>query len=156
MSRMIALALGLAVAVTILGAGPAAAQRPTADPNPMTLFDPAAMGAGSTPALDPVRGRTIRWTWKEGPDKGSLIEHVFREDGRMLFRVMSGRNKSTARVERPYESTRVGPDVYTVSYRTATGSTMTVFLNFKTRALLGLASDSEGWHPARGTFAVMK
>lgn len=156
MSRMIAVALGLAVAVTIMGVGPAAAQRPPADPNPMTLFDPAAMGAGSTPALDPVRGRTIRWTWKEGPDKGSLVEHVFGEDGRMLFRVMNGRHKSTAKVERTYESTRVSPDLYTVSYRTAAGSTMTVFLNFKTRTLLGLSSDSEGWYPARGTFAVMK
>ena len=154
MSRMIAMALGLAVVMT-MGAGPAAAQR-TADPYPMTLFDPAAMGVGATPALDPIRGRTIRWTWKEGPDKGSLVEHVFGEDGRMVLRVMNGRHKSTAKLERKYESTRVGPDVYTVSYRTAAGSTMTVFLNFKDRTLLGLSSDSEGWYPARGTFAVMK
>jgi molybdenum cofactor biosynthesis MoaF-like protein len=151
MSRMIAMALGL---VLMMGAGTALAQRP--DRYPMTLFDPAAMGAGATPAPDPVRGRTIRWTWKEGPDKGSLVEHEFREDGHMLLRAVNGRQKSSAEVEQKYESTRVGPDLYTVSYRTAAGATVTVFLNLKDRTLLGFWSDSEGWYPSRGTFEVMK
>jgi hypothetical protein len=151
MSRMIAMALGL---VLMMGAGPAAAQR--SDPTPMTLFDPAAMGAGATPAPDPVRGRTIRWTWKDGPEKGSLVEHVFREDGLMLLRAVNGRQKGSAQEGRKYESTRVDKDLYTVSYRTAAGATMTLLLNFKTRTLLGFSSDSEGWYPSRGTFAVMK
>ena len=151
MSRMIAMALGLAL---MMGTGTAVAQR--SDLFPMTLFDRAAMGAGATPAPDPVRGRTIRWTHQEGPDKGTLMEHVFREDGHMLLRAVNGRQKGSAQEERKYESTRVGPDLYTVSYRTAAGATVTVFLNFKTRTLLGFSSDSEGWYPSRGTFTVMK
>ncbi len=151
MSRMIAMALGLAL---MMGASTARAQRP--DRYPMTLFDPAAMGAGATPAPDPVRGRTIRWTWKEGPEKGPPVEHLFREDGQMLFRAVNGRRKGLAQDERKYESTRVDPDLYTVSYRTAAGATVTLFLNFKDRTLLGFSSDSEGWYPSRGTFAVMK
>jgi hypothetical protein len=151
MSRMIAMALGLAL---MMSAGGALAQRPYSDA--MTLFDPAAMGAGATPAPDPVRGRTIRWTWKDGPEKGSLMEHVFREDGHMLLRAVNGRRTESARVERKYESTRMEQDLYTVSYRTAAGATVTVFLNFKKGTLLGFSSDSEGWYPSRGTFAVMK
>lgn len=151
MSRMIAIALGFAL---MTDAGSAAAQR--SDPRPMTLFDPPAMGVGVTPAPDPVRGRTIRWTWKEGPEKGAFVEHVFREDGHMLLRAVNGRHKSLLKVERRYESTRVGPDLYTVSYRTAAGATTTVILNFKDGTLLGFSSDSEGWYPSRGTFLVMK
>jgi hypothetical protein len=153
MSRMIAIALGfVVVGGMLLGAGPASAQR-RADLYPMTLFDPAAMGAGAAPTLDPVRGRTIRWTWKEGPEKGAMVEHVFQEDGVALRRVVNGRHKGTMREERKYESTRLGPDLYTVSYRTEAGTTMTVFLNFKDRTLLGFSPDSD---PARGTFTVLK
>src|SRR5437870_13874940 len=60
---------------------------------------------------DPVRGKTIRWTYEDGPMAGKSFEHSFRSDGTVTWRetgaektpkqrMASGRparDKSTAR-----------------------------------------------------------
>jgi hypothetical protein len=32
-------------------------------------------------AIDPIRGKTIRWTYDDGPMKGKSFEHTFGQDG---------------------------------------------------------------------------
>src|SRR5207244_11060912 len=35
---------------------------------------------------DPVRGKTIRWTYDDGPMAGKSFEHSFRSDGTVTWR----------------------------------------------------------------------
>src|SRR5205814_1371502 len=44
---------------------------------------------------DPVRGRTIRWTYDDGPMAGKSFEHVFGDDGTVTWRETGGEDKST-------------------------------------------------------------
>jgi hypothetical protein len=93
---------------------------------------------------DPIRGRTIRLTWTEGPTKGKTHEHVFHADGTVEW--------GQERVR--YAALQAGGEVWVVSYLAASGYTLTVALNFGDRTMVGFASNEKNWHPLRGTFEV--
>jgi hypothetical protein len=95
-------------------------------------------------AGDPIRGRTIRLTWTEGPTQGKTHEHIFHEDGTVEW----GKERV------PYRALRAGEEVWAVSYLSASGYTLTVALNFRDRTMVGFASSEQNWHPLRGTFEV--
>jgi hypothetical protein len=112
-----------------------------------------------------VRGTTLRWTFTEGPQAGKTYEHTFREDGTVEYRAIEDAPGSAASggqepvsgsaPERPtYAAYRVSDDVELVSYRADSGFTLTVALNFTDHQLASIASNSEQWFPARGTFEV--
>jgi hypothetical protein len=117
------------------------------------------------PRDDAVRGKTMRWTWTEGPTQGKTHEHRFHEDGTVDWREASEsasggpgptaapRPSGPERV--PYAAIEVGPSVYVVSYLASSGFTLTVVLNFDTRRLVGFASGGKEWHPLAGTFEVV-
>ena len=94
---------------------------------------------------DPIRGKTIRLTWTEGPTKGKTHEHVFHEDGTVEW-------GSKERV--PYRAMKAGDEVYLLSYLAGSGYTLTVALAFRDRTMVGFASSDKDWHPLRGTFEV--
>ena len=63
---------------------------------------------------------------------------------------------TTACDERPpYAAYAVSETVELVSYRADAGFTLTVALNFADHQLVIVASNSEQWFPARGTFEVV-
>jgi hypothetical protein len=158
MSRIIVIALGLALGGALAGAGGGAGTAEAAYSDAMTLFDTAALERADRPdlAANPVHGKTVRWTWKEGPAKGSVFEHVFQEDGTVLWRVLKGPHKGFSKLEKGYAAERLGGDLYTISYRAASGHMMTIVLNLKDGTMVGLASGAQDWYPVRGTFAIVK
>jgi len=95
---------------------------------------------------DPIRGRTIRLIWTEGPTKGMTHEHVFHEDGTVEW---------GAKERVPYRALKAGDDVHLVSYLATSGYTLTVALNVRDRTMVGFASNAKEWHPLRGTFEVV-
>lgn len=112
-----------------------------------------------------IRGKVIRFTWTEGPTKGTTHEHVFHENGTVEWRDASpqkesGTNKqqkgASAKENPKYGAVRVADDVFAVSYLAASGYTLTVVLNFHDRRLAGFASSSKEWYPVQGTFEVVK
>jgi hypothetical protein len=105
-----------------------------------------------------VRGKTVRFTWLDGPTKGKVHEHVFHEDGTVEWHDAGGaKAASGAKAERPpYAALDVADDVCAVSYLAPSGFTLTVVLNFKTRRLVGFASGGKEWHPVGGTFEVVR
>jgi hypothetical protein len=117
------------------------------------------------PRADAVRGKTMRWIWKEGPTQGKTHEHRFHDDGTVDWREVgesgSGGPKPSAAPrphgpERvPYAAIGVGPSVYVVSYLASSGFTLTVVLNFDTHRLVGFASGAKEWYPVGGTFQVV-
>ena len=117
------------------------------------------------PAPNPaIRGKSIRFTWTEGPTKGTTHEHVFHEDGTVEWRDVArtaseppaaGSRQSPA--EKPaYAAIEVAEQAYIVSYLAASGYTLTVVLNFANRQLVGFASSGKDWYPLRGTFEVVQ
>src|SRR5438552_2698485 len=43
---------------------------------------------------DPVRGKTLRWSYEDGPTAGTTFEHDFGEDGRVQYRMVDGADTS--------------------------------------------------------------
>jgi len=120
-----------------------------------------AMPAGDK--TDLVRGRTIRFVWTDGPTKGSTHEHVFNEDGTVVWRSVaaspgapSAGDQRPEAAERPrYSAFTLTDDLALVSYLASSGFTLTVALNFKDSSLAGFASNDRSWFPLRGRLQAM-
>src|SRR5439155_8965223 len=83
---------------------------------------------------DPIRGKTLRWTYEDGPMAGKQFEHRFSNDGTVAWREIGGQkpdqrrqagNGSTTEPSAKYEVARVNDDVYAVSYLSSSGYTLT-------------------------------
>jgi len=150
--RLTVLSAALAVALGSLLSGAAAIAAEKDRVYPMTMFDAAAALRSDSP----VHGKTIRWTWTDGPLKGVTQEHVFHGDGTLDWRVIQGPGKGRTSREKRYAAAPVSEDVYTVSYPAGSGYTMTVILNFKDGAMVGITSGAADWYSARGTFTIVQ
>jgi hypothetical protein len=49
---------------------------------------------------DSIVGKTVRWTFTEGPMKGATFEHVFHKDGSVSWREASGKQGAETRTRR--------------------------------------------------------
>lgn len=98
-------------------------------------------------------GRTVRWTFREGPTMGKTFEHVFAEDGSVTYRNVNATDDTPGHAETAAVE-RITPDVHVVSYLAASGYTLTVVLNFRNMSVVSFASNSEGWFPAHGSFEL--
>jgi hypothetical protein len=112
---------------------------------------------------DRVRGASLRWTFSEGPQAGKTYEHTFHDDGTVEYRAIEEQSanppsanregESAPAGERPrYAAYQMSADVVLVSYLAPSGFTLTIALNFTDHQLASIASNSEQWFPARGTF----
>lgn len=104
---------------------------------------------------DSLYGKTLRWTFKDGPVAGKTFEHTFYEDGSVLFRNVNGREKGESAHARIGGCVRINDEVCAVSYLTNAGYTLTVVLNFEERQMVGFASNAREWHQQKGTFEVV-
>ena len=106
--------------------------------------------------MDSLRGKTVRWTFTDGPGAGTLFEHTFHDDDSVVWRVLEGQGKGASAKEKRYSSVRVSEDVITVSYLAASGHTLTVVLNLATGRMYGFASNDKDWYALTGTFEVVQ
>jgi hypothetical protein len=123
---------------------------------------------------DPVRGKTMRWTFTEGPTAGSTYEHTFAKNGTVKFTQVGGganaarpdakaaAKKKPAPARKPdkpeapkYAAMRAADDAYAVSYLSGSGYTLTVVLNLADKTLVGFASNDKQWFPVKGTFETV-
>lgn len=117
---------------------------------------------------DPVRGKTIRWKYDDGPMAGKTFEHTFGTDGVVAWTEVDGREDTTKpsangrpkTEERPtetkakYEVAPINEDVCAVSYLAASGFTLTSVLHFSAGTLVSFASNEKQLIQQRGTFEV--
>jgi len=106
--------------------------------------------------VDSIRGKTLRWTFTDGLMAGIPFEHTFHEDGTVLWRALGGSMKGSSAQEKEYAAVKIADNVYAVSYLAASGHTLTVVLNFKSKRMNGFASNDKQWYPMTGTFEVLK
>ena len=99
-------------------------------------------------SADPFTGRTVRWSYVDGPVKGQRFEHVFGKDGMVVYRAPGA--ESTERAVH-YDVAQVGEDVYAVSYLAATGWTLTTVVDMRTRKIVSFASNEKQLFVQRGT-----
>lgn len=116
------------------------------------------------PQADAVRGRTIRFTWTDGPTKGKTYEHVFHDDGTVEWRdagqseqfAAENPPRQAAKERPPYAAMKAAADIYAVSYLASSGYTLTVVLNFQDQSIVGFASGAKEWYPLRGRLEVVE
>lgn len=102
---------------------------------------------------DPIRGKTIRWTFQDGPTAGKTFEHTFAEDGSVTYTMAGGSGKGTR--EKEYKVARINDDVVAVSYLASSGYTLTTILDFKARTATAFASNEKGLFEQHGTFELV-
>lgn len=117
---------------------------------------------------DPVRGKTIRWTYDDGPMAGKSFEHTFASDGTVTWRETGGDSKSPkppsngthktgkppTRAKAKYEVAAINDDVCAVSYLSESGFTLTSVLDFDSGKVVSFASNEKQLVPQHGMFEV--
>lgn len=104
---------------------------------------------------DRVRGKTIRWTFSDGPMAKKTFEHVFLKSGGVKYRMLDGAAKGKMTREKKYEVARLNADTYAVSYLGSSGYTLTVVLDFRKGRLVAFASNEKSLIPQHGKFEVV-
>jgi hypothetical protein len=97
-----------------------------------------------------VAGKTLRFTFKNGPMAGKTFEHVFERSGSVRFHPMDATGEDTT--VRDYESAAIGPDVAVISYLSSSGFTLTAVLDYRTKALVAFSSNDKMHLMQYGTF----
>jgi len=110
---------------------------------------------------DPIRGKTVRWSYEDGPTAGTRFEHTFAPDGTVTYRMLDGQKddggggKPSTKGENPrYQVARVNDDVYAVSYLAPSGFTLTSVLDLDTGTVVSFASNEKELFVQHGTFEV--
>jgi len=117
---------------------------------------------------DPVRGKTIRWTYEDGPMAGKSFEHTFGADGTVSWREAGGPEKNTTQAtngqqkektgkprtepKAKYQVAPVNEEVCVVSYLSASGYTLTSTLDFASGTVVSFASNEKELVLQRGMF----
>ena len=98
-------------------------------------------------SADPFSGRTVRWSYEDGPLKGQAFEHVFGADGMVVYRAPGAQSTEKAI---HYEVAPVGAEAYAVSYLSTNGWTLTTVLDMRTRTIVSFASNEKQLVVQRG------
>ncbi len=102
---------------------------------------------------DPITGRTVRWTYRDGPVADRAFEHSFGPDGKVTWRI-AGAQPSPGEPGAAYKVERVSDEVYAVSYLAASGYTLTSVLDLRSRTLVSFASNEKELVVQHGTFEI--
>jgi hypothetical protein len=97
-----------------------------------------------------VVGKTLRFTFEDGPMAGKTFEHVFEESGAVRFRQADAKGHGTT--AKKYESATIGSDVCVVSYLGEAGYTLTAVLDYRTSTLVAFSSNEKVLLIQHGTF----
>ena len=101
---------------------------------------------------NPITGHTLRWKFFDGPMAGKSFDHTFSRNGNVAFREVNGDPNAKPGSADQYEVASLGQDVHAVSYRTSSGNTLTVVLDYKTLKLVAFASNQNALTMLQGSF----
>jgi hypothetical protein len=106
---------------------------------------------------DPIRGKTLSFTFDDGPMAGKTFEHRFADNGTVTFHALGrGSEAGTDKPDRgpgtKYEIAPVRDDVWAVSYLSSAGYTLTVVLDLATKRLVAFSSNEKMLALLHGSF----
>ena len=90
----------------------------------------------------PPTGKSIRWTYDDGPMKGKDFEHHFTNEGTVTWKG-AGEQKPSADSNAQYEYARIDDDVYVFSYLSSSGFTLTSIVNETAGTVVSFASNEK-------------
>jgi MoaF N-terminal domain len=99
---------------------------------------------------DEMAGKTLRWTFEDGPTAGKAYEHVFGADGKVHWSEAGGTPGKDS--EADYRFAAVSDGVVAVSYLAPSGYTLTSILDLDSGAVVAFASNESELVVQRGTF----
>ena len=102
--------------------------------------------------IDSLRGRTLRWTFVDGPTAGTTYEHIFNDDGSIGFRGADKTGKGKFARTKDGAVVKVGDGLFVMSYLSEGGFTLTVVVNTQRMEMVGFASNNDSWFQQKGTF----
>lgn len=102
-----------------------------------------------------LSGKTLRWTFKDGPPASNTYDHTFNKDGTIDFRSFDGKSKSEPTRAKNGTVVKIADGIFAVSYLGDSGYTLTVVLDFEKMKLVGFASNEKQWSQHKGTFKVL-
>jgi hypothetical protein len=105
--------------------------------------------------INTLAGRTVRWTFTDGPTAGTTYEHAFGADGSIGFRAADKSGKGKFTMARDGAVVKIDDATFAVSYLAESGFTLTVVLNTQRMEMVGFASNNESWFQQKGTFEVI-
>jgi hypothetical protein len=107
-------------------------------------------------SMDPIRGKTLRFTFDDGAMAGKTFEHTFDADGTVVFRILGGEKKAGEKPDHApspkYQVATIRDDVRAVSYLSPAGYTLTIILDFATNKLVAFSSNEKMLGLQRGSF----
>jgi hypothetical protein len=103
-------------------------------------------------SADPITGKTVRWTYDDGPMKGKGFEHHFANDGTVTWKEV-GEAKPSADAAAKYELAPINDDVYVVSYLSGSGFTLTTVVDAETGKIVSFASNEKELIVQHGSLA---
>ena len=106
-------------------------------------------------AADPIKGKTVRWTYEDGPMKGKGLEHRFSNDGTVSWKD-SGDAKPSADSSAKYQVARINEDAYVFSYLSGSGFTLTTVVNERTGTVVSFASNEKQLVVQHGSLEATK
>ena len=108
---------------------------------------------------DPIRGKTIRFKFRDGQMANKTFEHTFAEDGTVTFSMVgappakpSSSGKGDAKPATKYELSRIRDDLYAVAYLSDGGYTLTTILDLASKKLVSFSSNEKMLQMQNGTF----
>lgn len=107
------------------------------------------MATGPTDPRD-LSGKTVRWTYADGPMKGKHFEHSFGTDGTVTWKE-AGDAKPSADSKAKYQFQRISEQVYVVSYLSSHGFTLTTVVDEASGAIVSFASNEKDLVVQRGS-----
>lgn len=104
---------------------------------------------------NPITGHSLRFKFADGPMAGRSFDHTFSRNGNVTFKDAGGDPNAKPGSADGYEVASIGQDVHALSYRTASGNTLTVILDFKTLKLVAFASNEKSLTAQQGSFELL-
>ena len=139
----------VAILAALAGTTAASIQAQAAQPSTTTATPEAQ-------SMTWLTGKTIKWTFVDGPTAGATFEHSFNDDGSVTWRALDGQWKGATAREKSYVAVKVNEKTWVISYLAASGHTLTVVLNFDDNRVVGLASNDKSLSSLNGTFELLK
>ena len=102
-----------------------------------------------------LAGKTLRWTFSDGPSAGKTYEHRIGADGSIEFRGVEGGTPGKSSRAVKGGTTLIADQVFAISYLGDAGFTLTVILDFRSKRMVGFASNEKDWFQQQGTFDVV-
>jgi hypothetical protein len=101
---------------------------------------------------DPIRGKSVTWTFDDGSMGGKTFEHTFKPDGTVTWKCTDGSMNGASQ----YETARVSEHVHAVAYLTDHGFTLTTILNFEDNSMVSFASNEKQLMMQHGSFELVR